>query len=269
MSLPPEVEREPTDEPYDPELLFLRSLEREIRNRAVHHARERARAQTRAGRTAAVHAERTTQAANRGHQRTRALSPFGARVARRTLMLVVLLCLIGASAFGADHALSGEAEDPTEVRQGAFVPVAAGRMGGERWSLRLYMRGGELCRVLSAGETASSRCSAPPRGAELGITSVVNSSRRYFYGVSGPAVARVTVHAGEAFANVPTHVLTQQNAGAERLPKGARWFVTTLLRPVDEPDPPAQVQALDARGHQLGPSLTDCAEAPEALPCPR
>jgi hypothetical protein len=274
---------------YDPELPFLYELEREVKRlaqQAAGHGRSGAHGEIPSKRLPARfdsahpvaalatpgpsgHAERRPEH-RVGQSRTRTSS----RVARRTLVLVALLCLVGASAFGAGHILSG-APNPTIVHRSAFVPVAKGRegasetRGGDSWSLKLYMRGGELCRVLVVGEAESSRCSAPPGAHTLGVTSVISPTRRYFYGVVGPAVARVEVHAGELASSVSTHSSPPALARAAGLPRGARWFVAIVGRPVGEPDPPAHVRGVGFKGRPVTGALIDCAETTEPQPCPR
>jgi hypothetical protein len=240
---------------YDPELGFLRTLEREVTRRAIAVQSASARR--------GVEARETKRALDLG------LRPAGTRMARRSLALVALLCLIGASAYGAGRILSGGDSNLANVRQGAFIEVAQGRSGPDSWSLRLYVRGGEFCRVLVVANTESSRCSTTPRGGALGVTSVVSASRRYAYGVTGAGVARVAIRAGEDAVSVPTHAPAAAAVSAAGLPAGVRWFVAVLRRPVGEPDPRALVRGLDAAGRATGPALGDCAETPEPAPCPR
>jgi len=267
---------------YDPELPFLYALEREIARRAhrAYETREhqrlralREQARTRRGGAGApLGASAGTGARRRGGKadgaRRRSLAPAGVRMARRSLTLVALLCLIGASAYGAGRIFSGGAPSPAAVTQSAFVRVAGGDSGPDRWSLRVYLRGDELCRVLVVADAESSRCSAPPDSHSLGVTSVVSPTRRYVYGIAGVAVARVSVHAGSAHASAPTRPLGAA-AAAVGLSRRERWFVVILPRPVGEPDPSATVQAVDAAGNPLGAPVSDCAEGTETQRCPR
>ena len=265
---------------YDPELPFLYELEREVRRMAWQAARN-GRSCVRGGAPGKpLQADRGLVGAATGpdssehggqtRKRRGGLPRTGSRVARRAFVLVALLCLIGASAYGAGH-IFATAPNPTIVRRSAFVPVAGGRerTNSDDWSLRLYMRGGELCRVLVVGENESSRCSMPFGADTFGVTSMVSPTRRYFYGIAGPAVERVEIHAGGLAANVSTQPAPTALARAAGLPRGARWFVAILGRPVGEPDPPAHVLGIGARGRAATHTLIDCAETTEPQPCPR
>jgi hypothetical protein len=259
MSAPP-GQNDPRPGLYDPELPFLHELERDLRRSAEramrvhgHRPTERSAARPR------------TVIATSGATRRRGSLP---RVARRSLTLVALLCLIGASAYGASQALSGSAPNPTVVRQGAFVSVTAGHAGSDRWSLRLYSRGAGLCRVLVVAETESSRCAPPPGSNGLGVTSVVSPLRRYLFGVTGSAVARVSVRAGDTSQIVTTHPLDSTRARAAGLPVTTRWFVAIVRRPVGGPEPAALVSGLDSAGKRMGLPRVDCAETTQRRRCP-
>ena len=193
--------------------------------------------------------------------------PGLSRIARRSLTLVALLCLVGASAFGAREALSGGKSNLTVVRQGPFVLAAAARSGPDSWSLRLYRREAELCRVLVVADTESSRCSPVPGMRSLELASVVSPLRRYVFGVTGENVARVSVSVGGSVQTVPTHVLDAARSRAGGLPPRVRWFLAVLDRPASSSNPPALVHALDAEGHVLGPTHASCVETSEREQC--
>jgi hypothetical protein len=270
---------------YDPELPFLYELEREVLRSARSAARDRARAQRLKPSAGASHAISARiegarlPAAGRPSQRSRirtktrsprqALRPTGSRIARRSLMLMVLLCLIGASAYGARQILEGGDSSPAVVHQSALVPVAHGHSGPDTWSLHLYIRGGELCRVLVVGETESSRCSLAPRARLFGVTSMVSPSRRYVYGVSAAGITHVSIHTGSTTVAVSTHTPPTAAAHAAGLPSGARWFLAILRRPIGEPDPAVNVRGLDAGGRPITHTFIDCPETPEPQSCRR
>jgi hypothetical protein len=260
---------------YDAELPFLHALEREVRRHARHVAATRRRAHSAIAREeASRHGVSDSRHEGRSHARAPRAWLGGGRVARRSLALLALLSLIGASAFGAGRIFSGGAPNPAKVHQSAFLAVAGGTLGGERWALRVYTRGEELCRVLVVGQNESSRCSAAPGSRSLTSTSALSPTRRYLFGVTGSRVTTVNVRAvradGGANVRVPARVLPPLqpvDPAGERTPRGERWYVAVLARPVGEPDPPLRVRGLDRAGHQVGVALVDCPEASESSHC--
>jgi hypothetical protein len=302
-TLPGEHERDRDENgdrlPYDPELGFLFILEREVTRKAIAAREARAhgagpaalpasaagegserlrrsapapstrlaRQTNELGRRAGAAIRPPTRRSRPNGSRRGSLRPLGRRVARRSLTLVALLCLIGASAFGAGRLLTADGPNPADPRQSAFVQVAEGRSGPDSFSLRLYLRGGELCRALLVADTESSRCSPRPASDRLGVTSVVSPTRRYVYGVTGARIARVEVRAGEQTSTVYTRPTAAAGETARVLPPGSRWFLAVLRRPTGEPDPRALVQGLGTDGRALTPAVSDCAEAPESLGC--
>ena len=237
-------------EDYDQGLGFLATLEREVGRQARDAARDHARL------------SRTWRGPGRRS------APM--RVARRSLTLVALLCLIGATAYGAHRVFSsgsGGSSSPELNGHGAFVLAAQGD-SGERWMLRLYRRGPDLCRVLVVTESESSRCAPAPAPRTLGVTDAVGPLRRYVFGVTGSAVAKVAVHAEGETQTVATRAPDPLSARAAGLPPGARWFVAILTRPIGRPDPPTFVHGLDAAGHPVGPVRVDCVQTPDPVPCP-
>jgi hypothetical protein len=272
---------------YDPELPFLYELEREVRRHSERAARARGDSnvgmvsptakQSSARSHPASSARRHSHAT--GHtphapaplhaRRTRGLlPPMPMRVARRSLTLVVLLCLIGVSAYGASQVFSSGTSNPTVVHQSTFVLVAAGHAGSDAWSLRLYTRGGDLCRVLVAAENESSRCAPSPGPRALGVTSLVSPLRQYVYGITGGEIARVVVRTGGATATVTTHAPDSARARGAGLPASTRWFIAVLPRPAGDADPPALAQGLNTAGHATGPVRVACAQTAQSQACP-
>jgi hypothetical protein len=278
--LPPEA-GDPSGEHYDPELPFLEALEREVRRGALRAARRheagsrretvRQHVSSRQSRLSATngyaatdrHDDRTERARRGGRTPLQGAS----RIARRSLTLVALLCLIGASAFGASAILSGGPSNPTVVHQGPFALVASGDAGSDRWSLRLYRREADLCRVLVVAEVESSRCAPAPGAGAFAATSVVSPLRRYVFGVAGSEVARVTLRVGDATQSLATRAPNRTSARNADLPAGVRWFVAVLNRPTDGSDPAAFVRGLDTSGRPLGPIRTSCVETDEPQSC--
>jgi hypothetical protein len=258
------------DSPYDPELHCLRALEREIRRSAERalrvspvHVPDAERRSPRRSYGAATEERRRRPFGEERHswRGSASTGPFpfagrsqrGSRVARRSLTLVALLCLIGATAYGAQQVLSGSSTSPVAIDQGPFALVAQGRAGSDDWSLRLYRRGGELCRVLAvAGDAESSRCIAPPAAGALDPSSLVSPLRRYVFGVAGRAIAWVTVSVGGRTSTISTYAPDATRARRAGLPAGARYFVAVLPRPAGGSDGPALVRGLDSRLRPLG-----------------
>jgi hypothetical protein len=261
----------PTDPPesvYDPELPFLEALEREVRRNALRAARRHEAHARRGAGTAAIPGRQPAPLpAKRSRERDDATFRGVSRIARRSLMLVVLLFLIGASAYGAREILSGGSSNLAVVRQGPFALLGSGHAGGDRWSLSLYRREGELCRVLLVGENESSRCSPAPGGTSVALTSVVSPLRRYVFGVTGGDVAQVSLRVGGHTQLVPTRAPAAARARSAGLPAGARWFIAILNRPAGNANPPAVVRGLDAESHSLGPARFSCVETAEPQQC--
>jgi hypothetical protein len=230
---------------YDPELPFLADLEEQVR----------------------AHAER----AIRPPRRSRRPHPVALRMTRRTAVLVGLLCLLAATAFGARAVFSGGSPSPAAVHQGAFVLVEDGQTGEDRWTLRLYTRGGELCRALVVlDQTASSRCAPAPAPETVGVMSAASARRRYVFGVAGARVDAIRVRAGASQLTVATHALSERQARAAGASSATRYFLAILTRPLGRPDPPAIVTGLDAAHRRLGGAHVDCLEdssPPSPPPC--
>lgn len=269
---------DPPEGAYDPELPFLEALEREVRRNALRAARHHeARARHDAGMGMGSTGElappgtHSTGGSARGDARHGAPALRGfSRIARRSLTLVALLCLIGASAYGAREVFSsGTTSNLAVVHQGPSVLLATGHAGGDSWSLRSYSREGDLCRVLVVSDSSeSSRCAPAPGPRSISPTSVVSPLRRYVFGVAGDDLARVSVRVGGSALTVPTHALETARAHAAGLPAGARWFLAILGRPAGNSNPPAFVRGLDAQGRVLGPARVSCVESSEPQQCP-
>jgi hypothetical protein len=265
---------DPPEGAYDPELPFLEALEREVRRNALRAARRHeARARHGAGMGMGSTGElapsstvsRTRDVPHDGGRPLRGAS----RIARRSLILVVLLCLIGASAYGAREVFSGGGPNLTVARQGPSALLATGHSGADSWWLRSYKREGDLCRVLVvSGSSESSRCAPAPGPRSVSSTSMVSPSRRYVFGMAGGDVARVSVRVGGSTLVVPTHAPNSARARAAALGSGVRWFLAILDRPSGNSNPPALVRGLDARGHALGAASVSCVESAEPQQCP-
>jgi len=237
---------------YDPELPFLLDLERQLRLRAEHAARRPA-ASPRQPRRAERSSLRVTM---RG------------RMVRRTAILGGLLCLLAASALGARSVLSTTTPSPLAVRQGAFVLVASGARGRDSWTLRLYERGGQLCRAfVVAGAEESSRCAPAPSRDSLGVSTLESARYGYLFGVTGLHVHAVGVRIGASMLTVATRPLAGARAAAAGLPHSARYFVAIATRLPGAEEPPASVTALDPRHRPLGGTQVACLQEAGPPPC--
>lgn len=265
---------DPPEGAYDSELPFMETLEREVRRNALRAARRHeARARHAAGMGMGSTGELVTSStivSTGGAQRHDAPRLRGvSRIARRSLTLVALLCLIGASAYGAHKVFSNGAPNLTVTHQGQSALLASGHTGADSWSLRFYRREGDLCRVfVVANSSESSRCAPAPGPQSVLPTSVVSPLRRYVFGLAGGDVTRVSVRVGGSTLVVPTYMPSFARAQAVDLGSGARWFLAILQRPAGNSDPPALVRGLDARGRALGPARVSCVESAEAQHCP-
>ena len=237
---------------YDPELPFLADLEQHVRAHAE-RALAPAPARARAARIA---------------PRPRPWSPLAARIGRRTAILVGLLSLLGASAFGARAVFFDGAQNPIVVHQRAFALVASGHDAGDRWTLNLYARGGNLCRaLLVAGQLESSRCAPAPNPRGLGVSSLASARHSYVFGVAGSRVRALRVHAGPTTLTVATRSLGDARARAAGLSSATRYFLAILARPPGHEDPPAIVTPLDAVHRPLGKPRVSCLREAGPPPC--
>jgi hypothetical protein len=198
--------------PYDPELPFLADLEKRVRAYA-----ERAETLTTPSGDAVAPKQR---------RRTPRRLPL--RAARRTAVLVTLLCLLAATAFGTRAAFFTSAQSPIQPHQSRFVALAHGRAGADRWTLRLYARGGQVCSELNVvAQQASSRCVPPPGKTALAASGLTSVARAYVFGTTGARVDTVTVRAGGAPLDIATHPLGK-SARALGVPASTRYFVAVL-----------------------------------------
>lgn len=227
---------------YDPELPFLVELE------------GRVRALAEGASTAKV--ERTPSP---GRPRLRSLRPRAVRMTRRTAILAFLLCLAGATAFGARVVLFS----PSAERGSSMAPLllARGRQADEAWTLRLYARDGVLCRALIViAQEAASRCQPAPAPHGIEVTNLVSAHRRYLFGVAGRNVRSVAVRVGPISRVAPTFALPRsKSASAQRVAGSTRYYLLVLARPLGAPDPAAVVTGLDGARARVGDPHLGCA----------
>lgn len=268
---------------HDPELPFLDVLEQDIRRKAeraaLHHEQrqqlsfvgQRPLASSAPGEERApAHGRLSKQISAAFPAQTRRggeLPRTSMRIARRSLVLVALLCLIGASAYGASEVFSGGATDPLDAKRGAFAVVASGHLGSDSWALRLYMRGGELCRVLSVAETEASQCAGTPGPDILEATSLQSPSRLYVFGVTGSAVARVRIRVAGQRRTVATRSSSARQERIADLPARVRYYLFSLPRASAPTSPAALVEGVGTDGHTLGKPVPSCPETGEPGRC--
>jgi hypothetical protein len=266
---------------HDPELPFLDVLEQEVRRRAQHAAIHHEQRQRLPFAQSISIPERRAALARRSpaaaapapvhiasHVSRRLMSLRGpARVARRSLTLMALLCLIGASAYGASEVFSGAAPNPLAARRGAFAQVASGGAGTAAWTLRLYMRGGELCRVLSVAEYEASDCAPAPSARRVEATSAESPSHDFVFGVVGGDVASVRVRLGSQSQTIRTEAPDSDLRRIAGLPAHLRFYLATWQRKARTGEVSATVEGLSASDQPLDKPQPSCLETGEPGRC--
>jgi hypothetical protein len=266
-----------TPEPWhDPELPFLEVLGREIRYKAeraagLHEQRLHPTLATQRRRlvnTDADAALRPTRArVERDGASRDGASRLALRMGRRSLMLMALLCLLGATAYGAGLVLSSTPQNPLAPGRSAFTLVASGGSGSAGWKLQLYTRGSEVCRVLSVAETEASACAERPSAGQLEATSAEGPSDRYVFGVVGEDILRVRVRIGHQTRMLATLEPSAAQRRRADLPAHVRYYVAMLRRFPTSSDPSALVEGLDFDGRPLGSPVPSCVETGEPGRC--
>jgi hypothetical protein len=264
---------------HDPELPFLDVLEQDLRRKAEraelrHQQRQHSSPtwQCSPHSTAARSAHPSEGAGTRRSSWSRSqlrgeLPRASMRIARRSLTLLALLSLIGASAYGASKVFSGSAPNPLAPRQSAYAAVASGHSGADTWKLGLYTRGNELCRVLEVGEIEASQCAEAPSATGIEVTSAESPTRRYAFGVTGAGVLQVHVRLGGQSATAATHVPGQRQRRTAGLPAGTRFYLVALPRQAGNGSPEALVQGIGAHGKPLARAVPSCLETGEPGRC--
>lgn len=254
---------------HDPELRFLEVLDREVRlkaERAADLRQQRLQPVLATQRLRGAQTRVALPAPNARAKRGEA-SRLALRMGRRSLTLMALLCLLGATAYGAGLVLSNAPRNPLVQGRGAFALVASGGAGDAAWKLRLYTRGGELCRALSVAETESSACAERPSAARVQASSAASPSHRYVFGVTGGKVLGVRVRAGDQTQTLAT---LAPSAGLRRragLPARVRFYVVVLRDMAASSNRAALVQALGVNGLSLGGPVPTCIETGQPGGC--
>jgi hypothetical protein len=173
-----------------------------------------------------------------------------ARVARRALVLVALLSLVGGSAVAGRAVLAGSPRAPSS----GPALLSSGGQGADHWQLEAYLHEGSVCYAMFVADTASSACGTPG-GKEVRATSALSPTRRFVAGIAGAGVTHVLVRVGHRDLLIATHA----PAGAHRakLSPGLRWFLASLAG-AGARQGPARVTPLDRAGRRVGPAVLDC-----------
>jgi hypothetical protein len=210
--------------PYDPGLPILAELERDVTRAA-----ERALGGGRPRRAERMHGGRGRRPGGRQ----------SSRVARRALLLVALVLLVGATALAATGAFDGGGSD--KAVRGPALDAAHGSAGGG-YRLVLHPQGHALCRVLVVTGGVASGCGRPPRGDEVRALSALGTDKRFVFGVAGPQTRSVTVQVGHRRLQVPTHLVDAAAARAAGIDPHVRTFVAGFTpRAGSASQPPAIV----------------------------
>lgn len=201
---------------YDPELPFFY----ELRQTLV----------TQAERDVAVERRRN---ARRRQQRTLPVMRF----TRRTAVLAALLVAIAATAWGASTIVQA----PPAPAPGTGVAPSSetlllrhGEFAGERWTMRVWMAGPQICSELVVAEVENSSCAAMPAGRQIRWLSLHSPLNRYVFGVTGARLRSVSVHLSGSSRRALTHALARSRA---------RWFIVGAVRPAGNALPRARVTA--------------------------
>jgi hypothetical protein len=182
---------------------------------------------------------------------SRAGSARGARrVARRSAVVLVLLCLIGGVALAARFGGGGGSAHTS--------PATLGVSDALGWRLSAYRDRGRLCLAFTVGAELTSKCGPNLRRGELWAASALGGERRYVVGLAGAGVAAVEVRAGGSRAIGPARApLDPDAARSAGLPARTRWFVVSVPRR-RAGRAPARAFTLDGRNRRLGPAYLDC-----------
>jgi len=272
---------------YDSELPFLAELEGLLRARAVMAqaataggpAPVRTRRQLSGGRARVgfgdaheLRIHRPQQQIDPPPRRSRrgaawAARGSAARVARRTLTLALLGCLIGASALATKSLVTSSTPSDPGLRTSAATTLGTGGAGADAWTLSAYRRGVELCHDFLVARTLASSCDLPPSADGVVTDGAITPTRRFVVGFAGERVGSIEIQTGKRHLRVPTRQLPDAAAGrAASIPTDVRWFVAPLPRPSYRPGP-AHVTPLDMRGRALGAPQLECGIAPASTAC--
>jgi len=223
---------------YDPELDILRELEAEFERELTLIARARPRARWR--------------------------DRVSVRVTRRALVLVGLVCLIGASALAGHSVLSGSPQKTSPP-----TLLASGGSGLTSWQLESYVYRGTSCYALFAGGTVASKCQATPGRDGVNALSAVDPNERLVAGLAGNRVATVLIEVGK-HRILDTTQSQRSGTRAVGLAHQMRWFVAIIPSKTSAAaSPPARLTPRAPDGRSLGPPILDCSLGGTSQMCAR
>ncbi|HET6999125.1 MAG TPA: hypothetical protein VFI03_11100 [Solirubrobacterales bacterium] len=172
------------------------------------------------------------------------------RVARRSSLVLVLLCLVGGVALAARFGAGEKAMNTS--------PTVIGNDAAGKWQLSAYRNEGRLCLAFTSAGEPSSKCGPELSPSGLRATSAI-ADRRFVIGLTGPRVHWVRVAAGATAVRTATRpVAEDDDTKGAGVPEGTRWFVVPLARGQGGLPVPAVVQPLDVDGRRLGAPYVDC-----------
>jgi hypothetical protein len=172
------------------------------------------------------------------------------RVARRTGIVLMLVCLVGTAAFAARVGLGGPGAASDSD------PVVLGRGGA--WELSGHRHQDRLCLLVEVAGDLADACGARPGSRGVRATSVVGRER-LVAGFAGAEVARVRVEVAGHVALAATHAPADAGAAAGAgVPARLRWFVAVVRAHGAARAAPARVVPLDDAGARVGPAVLDC-----------
>jgi hypothetical protein len=190
-------------------------------------------------------------------------APRPARVARRALLLVALVSLVGASALAGRSVFAGSRKPSS-----GLALLAAGGHGPDSWQLQAYLHEGSVCYALFVAGSASSACGAPA-AAGVRAQSALSPDRRFVAGLAGADVTKVQVRvAGRTMLVSTEPVVSAPGAARAKLPSGVRWFVTSLAGGAAR-QAPAWIAPRDRAGRAVGASVLDCSLGGSNVLCQR
>src|SRR5262249_41274599 len=151
-------------------------------------------------------------------QRPPARRASGARrVARRAVVVLVLLCLVGGIALAARFASDGGV--PANTKPATLAAA-------DSWRLLGYRDEGRLCLLFASGGELGGECGAAPRPDGVRATSLALPQRRFVLGLAGSRVKRVEVRIGARSSLVRTRRPSAAGRAAG-VPADVRWFVAS------------------------------------------
>jgi len=206
-----------------------------------------------------LEADQVREAPRQRRRRVRVPRATRRRIARRTVVVFALLCLVGSAALAARSVVGGS-DRPHDTK-----PAALGTASGAQ--LSVYRHEGQLCVAVLIAGASTSECGVAPDAVAVRMTSATTATRRYLVGIAGVRVQRVRVRVGRHRIDRPTHAPVDPVAAhAAGAPEGLRWFVASVPLHAAK-GMPATATPLDAHGHEIGRTRLDCSLDASSAAC--